>query len=459
MSTTELNEGHEQIDADVAERALRAGGAASAVDDGVRTFRGRTLEELLPKIREQLGPDAIVVRQRDGLMGGIGGFFQQQFVEVDARAGGSYPRIDVYDEAPDPAGDGFAALLAAAEADAEPTVEARPSAESPPAPPLPTDESVVASAPVVEEIAAPAPAPAEEPAAPAPPVRSALDLLAESVREAALASPPPPPAQQATPRRAAPTGPTTVCSAQQLTAALVAQGLTEQLAAQLVADATAHELPFTAGDLRAATARAVARRIPLPPPRRGAGMAVAFVGPAGSGKTHAVAALAASYAQTEAPVVVVALCPKDAGAELTRLLAPFGVDVHTVASASAARTKLRRAPQDALVVLDTLAVSPTDPTAIAELAGQLAGLGLDEVQLAVPATLHPDAAHVVHERLAPLRPTGIALTHADAPAAVGAVVDLACATRLPLAYTTTGGALAGAIAPADPAAIAERLLP
>src|SRR5688500_16235690 len=52
----------------------------------VKTFRGRTLEELLPQIREELGPDAIVLRRREGLGGGIGGFFQRSFVEVDARA-------------------------------------------------------------------------------------------------------------------------------------------------------------------------------------------------------------------------------------------------------------------------------------------------------------------------------------------------------------------------------------
>src|SRR3954468_23039184 len=54
--------------------------------DGVKTFRGRSLEELLPQIRAELGPDAIVLRRREGLGGGVGGFFQRPYVEVDARA-------------------------------------------------------------------------------------------------------------------------------------------------------------------------------------------------------------------------------------------------------------------------------------------------------------------------------------------------------------------------------------
>ncbi len=42
-----------------------------------RTYRGRTVEELLPKIQDELGADAIIVRRREGLTGGIAGFFQR----------------------------------------------------------------------------------------------------------------------------------------------------------------------------------------------------------------------------------------------------------------------------------------------------------------------------------------------------------------------------------------------
>ena len=62
---------------------------------GVRTYRGRKLEDLIPQIRAELGPDAIILRQREGLMGGVGGFFAQKCVEVDAQAA---PRVDIYDD-------------------------------------------------------------------------------------------------------------------------------------------------------------------------------------------------------------------------------------------------------------------------------------------------------------------------------------------------------------------------
>src|SRR6201986_1148256 len=66
----------------------------------VRTYRGRTLNEILPQIRSELGPDAIILREREGLLGGVGGFFAQRFVEVDARRGDGQS-IDIYDDEPE----------------------------------------------------------------------------------------------------------------------------------------------------------------------------------------------------------------------------------------------------------------------------------------------------------------------------------------------------------------------
>src|SRR4051812_7260573 len=76
-----------------------------------KTFRGSSLEEVLPQIKADLGPDAEIVRQREGLTGGVGGFFQRACIEVDARPGDAVedaqvevPRFSAYDdEAEEPA--------------------------------------------------------------------------------------------------------------------------------------------------------------------------------------------------------------------------------------------------------------------------------------------------------------------------------------------------------------------
>src|SRR3954471_12330857 len=68
-----------------------------------KTFRGRSLEEVLPQIKADLGPDAEIIRQREGLTGGVGGFFQRACIEVEARPGDAVEetpaaRFDAYDD-------------------------------------------------------------------------------------------------------------------------------------------------------------------------------------------------------------------------------------------------------------------------------------------------------------------------------------------------------------------------
>jgi flagellar biosynthesis GTPase FlhF len=65
----------------------------------VRTYRGASLAELAPRIRAELGDSAMILRQREGVTGGIAGFFAKRMVEVDVavlQLPGS-GRIDVSD--------------------------------------------------------------------------------------------------------------------------------------------------------------------------------------------------------------------------------------------------------------------------------------------------------------------------------------------------------------------------
>src|SRR4051794_31115728 len=56
-----------------------------------KTFRGLSLAEVEAEVRAELGDDAVVVRQREGLSGGVGGFFQRRVYEVEAIAGTGTP--------------------------------------------------------------------------------------------------------------------------------------------------------------------------------------------------------------------------------------------------------------------------------------------------------------------------------------------------------------------------------
>src|SRR5277367_4710243 len=66
----------------------------------MRVFRGRSVDELVPQIQRELGADAIIVRRREGLTGGVLGFFQRAYVEIEAMPGA--PGVDVYDEQDSP---------------------------------------------------------------------------------------------------------------------------------------------------------------------------------------------------------------------------------------------------------------------------------------------------------------------------------------------------------------------
>ncbi|HET8977517.1 MAG TPA: hypothetical protein VFN87_05115 [Solirubrobacteraceae bacterium] len=162
----------------------RAPGHRDPADrNGVRTYRGRTVEELIPRIRAELGPDAIILREREGLTGGIGGFFAQRCVEIDAQAA---PRLSVYDDDFDEDDEEYGEYAEYDEDDVD-DERAEPEAVTPPAravdPPPPARAEVPPPPPARAEV--PPPPPAPEAAAPPPstaahPPRPASSFLDEA---------------------------------------------------------------------------------------------------------------------------------------------------------------------------------------------------------------------------------------------------------------------------------------
>ena len=585
----------------------------STTEPGVKTFRGESLEELLPQIREELGADAVILRQRDGLKGGVGGFFQKRCVEVDARAGA--PRVDTYagaaededirsaldGDAPDfaeeleneleaaedededrftrpgvaapaapahpagapmlapvfqpgvalPAGaltvkpadpaiaegleaPAIRALFEAAAPFAEqlhmadaalpktaapapvaaaPAVAAQPVAAAPVAPAQPVAAAAAAVA-VVEPVTAAPPVPAAPVTAPAfggfqpgvalpaaaVPIQPADPAVAEGLEAPAIraifeaaapfaeqlhmadaalprvaaAEPVPAAAPVAAPVEA-PAAPLPVpvaevdagpapgrpVQADTQEAALVEGGLSPALAADVVAETVSHMLPFgTPRQLKRLVRQALARRIPVQGPRALGGAALVLAGAGGTGKTLTVARLAAAYAAgSDLDVVVIALRPRDGGAELAGLLAPAGIAVEVAESAAEAKARIAEMAGRALVLVDTPAVSPGDEEGVKAFAADLRRLKGAEVHLCIPATLSAAAARRVVAAFAPLKPAGIALTHVDETPQVGAVVELAINGGPALTFIGRDTGLEGGLELADPASVAALVLP
>ncbi|HEX5308123.1 MAG TPA: hypothetical protein VFW38_03490 [Solirubrobacteraceae bacterium] len=455
-----------------------------------RTYRGRTVEELVPTIERELGPDAIIVRRREGLHGGILGFFQRSFVEVEAVAG--RPRLDVYDELPD-----------------EPPYEPPASLSSPssPLPSPPPSEPPAASAHesvrlgaltpqgayVSEQLAALAAAAGEATAvatalAPAQP-SFAVELAAaqsEPQRQPRVSAVPAfeaAPVAQATavpvvPEQAAAAAVVPVphatampvahvpthshpAAAAGLARTLQRVGVSEAFAHELIGAAQAHVLPLAPREgLTRATRTALAQRIPVARALPVDGACFLVLGAGGSGKTTYCAALLGVYRRAgilRATYATLTWHPERPGLHAILspdLLTPTPVDSPRVQAA------LRRARERGLLVIDTPRASPADRAGVRALAKVVSKLEPERVLLALPATLGAAAAAQQLQALRPLGANAVALTHAGETDQLGVAVEAACRFGLAPEHRLDPRRGGGwRIARMDPASIAQGLLP
>lgn len=449
-----------------------------------RTYRGRSLEELLPRVRAELGPDAVILRQREGLTGGVAGFFQKQLVEIEAagpeglpareEAPGGASTFDLTDDSPampddaasEPYGapGGFLEQLSAAQEAARAFLPpGRPGSNAvredmfapPPvadawegwgADPAAEDQRGEPVAPPYKRPAAPrAQQPQIAPQIPAIPMPEARPAAPEILDRA--------PALRPTPRE-------WPDEAGDLRDALVAHGLDGALADAVVGETVTHLLPFSSpAQLENLVVDALAKRIPVRPLTGTGGRVVAFVGPGGAGKTRCLARLAAAYAaRSDLPVACVTLRPADGGTELSMLLGPAGVPTHAVTDATTARERIAALRDGALVLVDTPGVSPRAEAELRALQVELDSLGVDEILLTVPATMGAAPARELVSGIRRLRPTGMALTHADETTHLGTAVGLAIDTGLPVAYVARGTLISSGLRPADGEELARALL-
>jgi flagellar biosynthesis GTPase FlhF len=529
-------------------------------DQETFTYRGRSLEELVPRIRQELGDDAVIVSRRETSSGGVGGFFAKREIEVEVRPGESAgpdvaaafaaqlaeaherqqqarpatsPEVDALPgsanvtvddlfPSPPPQSEGLAALFNAGLPPAEPPAPA-PAAhreiveddedfedddewveEDEPAPvaeigpveqptgmfdylggeqpehlhevdPLAPTSAAPAIEPVAPQAEPVAAAPEPEPyVAPEPEPYVAPEPVAEPEPEPVAAAPEPEPyvapepvaEPEPAPVVLTPTvpgaAPVTALPPAALVAAerLVARGLRASLAEAIAEEAIAGLAPLLPGaDPKELVTDALARRIPMHPLRRGPGV-IGFVGPGGAGKTRCVARLAAAHARHGTmPVSVIALRSPDGGAELRRLLAPYGVALHAVESGAEGAARIGSLRGEGLVIVDTPGVSPRSTGELRSLALELDSLAPDELHLAVPATIGPAAAQELVGGVRELGVGALVLTHTDETEMLGTVIGLAIESGLPLSYLARGQAVEAGLRPASATELARDLVP
>lgn len=423
-----------------------------AGDDQMKTYRGASIEEVLPQIRADLGPEAVIVSRREGLIGGFGGFFQKRCVEVDARGGGA--RIDVYD---DGGGGTDAPVMSELGAPSKPTetiiepptvmephpvrndAATREGLETPAVQRLVGEAKPFAD--LLQEMT-PQASPAPSPAARAYAAVETASAPEPVVEPEPVTEPDPDPTPE--PRRIA-----------ALREGMVAAGLGADLAADVVDAVVANVAPFaTPSRLRTLVRNELALRLPVAPAPGPGRRHLAVVGPAGTGKTAAVARVAAAHAAAGQDVACLTLEPADGGASLRAMLEGSGVEVEAIAYDELAVALLGASAQ--LVLIDTPAAAPSTGVTVESLGVTLRAASVDEIHLAVRAGTASPAAVEMFENLKGLDPNRILVSAAADTSYIGAAVDVAIRTSLPIHYVAESVV---DLAPADPRDLSSRVVP
>ncbi|HLI58321.1 MAG TPA: hypothetical protein VKV21_01515 [Solirubrobacteraceae bacterium] len=240
---------------------------------------------------------------------------------------------------------------------------------------------------------------------------------------------------------------------------LIAHGLSASLGARLVTAAReaadSDEEPLITVAAQAALAAMLPPAAPLPLD----GGVVAVVGPTGSGKTRAVAALAIACARAGHDVTVARVAGAGPEEELAELLAgEKHVELVPAMKTKATARAVAAARDEDLVILDTPATTPGEASNCEALAATLGRFAPDHVLLCAPATFTlPALTHLV-EHHAVLRVNGLLATHADIAGMLGTVAELSIETRIPLGHVHSGLNTAGAISSIDSGALAADLV-
>ncbi len=159
------------------------------------------------------------------------------------------------------------------------------------------------------------------------------------------------------------------------------------------------------------------------------------------------------------PVSVARLGTPAQTTELAELVRGEDVAVIPTMRTRATVRAVSSARERGLVILDTPAASPAEPSAIDVLGEALDQFELDGIYLTVPATFTARAAGRLTEGFAALGLDGLVATHVDEADQLGVVAELSMQTGLPLSHAHAGVDVASALTPLDPDELVELLLP
>jgi flagellar biosynthesis protein FlhF len=193
----------------------------------------------------------------------------------------------------------------------------------------------------------------------------------------------------------------------------------------------------------------------------GAGRVVALVGPTGVGKTTTIAKLAANYRLKEGRRVglITVDTYRIAAVEQLRTYAEIiDLPMEVVSTPREMRDAVARMKDFDLVLMDTAGRSPRDEVRIRELRTMLAEAEPNEVHLVLSAAASARSLVAAAEKFIPVGVTAAIVTKIDEATALGNIVSLARTCKLPFSYLTDGQNVPDDINVAEPRALAQLIM-
>ncbi len=430
----------------------------------IKTYRAATLQDALQLVRQELGPDAAVLRARE-VAGSLWQRLRGQWqIEVTAATDVAVPpRLP-----------------------RETPVSSPSSIRTPTAIPATSPSSVNAPSSVNTSSFAAAPTAATAPSfasplnstsplnATATPTRFAAASVGGWGRATAI-----PPVREwpllEELSRSAPARPRLPASVFDLFVSLLDADLGDELARDLIEEARGLSVDF-AGDfagqladdetatLKSRLVDVMRSRITISGPilcEPGRRRVAALVGPTGVGKTTTLAKLAANFRlreQRRVGLVTVDTYRIAAVEQLRTYAEIIDLPMEVVSSPGDMRRAIERLGDCDLVLLDTAGRSPRDEVRIQELKSILEEARADEVHLVLSAASGGGPLRLAMERFAPAGFTSILLTKLDEAATLGPAFALLQRSGRRLSYLTHGQNVPDDIEVADAQRFARRLL-
>lgn len=167
---------------------------------------------------------------------------------------------------------------------------------------------------------------------------------------------------------------------------------------------------------------------------------VAFVGPTGVGKTTTIAKLISVYAHRGREVGVITNDTYRIAAteQIKRVAQLVGVPIRVCAGPGEIRRALEEFSDRDLVLVDTAGRSQKNPRRMDELKQVLSAAQPDETHLVVSLTTQPETIVDVAERFAPCGYDRMVVTKLDEAIKLGVVLDVLSRIQTELSFITTG---------------------